>query len=374
METKTSEDKLDGTKAVFRFEEIPEPSCTSGNATRVQFGRPIPPQLQVLIYSPAEWEDLIEEWVHSQKTKYVSVVRLTGANDMGIDIAGFTDEQGIMGVWDNFQCKHYSNALTPKTAAVEVAKILWYSFQEQYVPPREYHFIAPKGCGIALTKLISNPSSLQDYVIKNWDKQCAREVTAKQAIMLEGTFKAYVETFDFSIFKSRKLLDILDEHRLTSYHAIRFGGGLPDRPAVVAPPSEPDATESRYIQQLFEAYSDHAKTSFADLTQLGVRRDLVDHFQRQREFFYHAESLRNFARDTVPPGTFEDLQSEVYAGVVDVENAAHQDGYARLNAVTQAATQIQLTSNALISVTKVHDRKGICHQLANEDRLRWRKP
>jgi hypothetical protein len=28
--------------------------------------------------------------------------------------------------------------------------------------------------------------------------------------------------------------------------------------------------------------------------------DLIEHYGRQREFFYHAESLRNFARDNVP--------------------------------------------------------------------------
>ena len=75
----------------------------------------------------------------------------------------------------------------------------------------------------------------------------------------------------------------------------------------------------------------------------------------------------------MPPGTFEDLQTEVHAGVVDVESASHADAYARLNAVTQAAIQLHLTSNALISVVRVPDRKGICHQLANEDRLTWRK-
>lgn len=59
--------------------------------------------------------------------------------------------------------------------------------------------------------------------------------------------------------------------------------------------------------------------------------------------------------------------------MIDVEAAAHEDGYARVNAVTQAAVSLQMTSNALMSVVKVQDRKGMCHQLANEDRLRWRK-
>lgn len=137
--------------------------------------------------------------------------------------------------------------------------------------------------------------------------------------------------------------------------------------------SKENEHRSRYIQQLFEAYSDHTKVDVSDLAGIGARQDLTDHFHRQREFFYHAEALRNFARDTVPAGTFEDLQSEVLAGVADVEAASHADGYARMNAVTQTAVSLRITSNALISVTKIQDCKGICHQLANENRLRWRK-
>lgn len=359
--------------ASLPLEEIPEPSSTCGSAVRVQFGRLIPPQQQVFLYSSDEWEEFILEWVHSQRANYQGVRRLAGANDMGIDVAGLTDNKGLHGVWDNFQCKHYDRALTPGTAAAEVAKILWHSFQKHYAPPRKYYFVAPCGCGTSLTKLLANPTALREHVITNWNRQCSNEVTAKQTIALEGAFKAYVNAFDFSIFSSRTLLEVMDNHRSTPYHAIRFGGGLPDRPAVVPPPAEPDAGESRYVQQLFEAYSDHIKSEVTDLAGLGARQDLADHFHRQREFFYYAEALRNFARDTVPPGTFEDLQSEVHAGVVDIEAALHQDGYARVNAVTQAATQLQLTSNSLISVVKIQDRKGICHQLANDERLRWRK-
>jgi hypothetical protein len=102
-------------------------------------------------------------------------------------------------------------------------------------------------------------------------------------------------------------------------------------------------------------------------------QNLIKHYHRQREYFYHAESLRNFARDTVPSGTFEDLQDEVHSGVVEVESAPHPDGLVRMNAVTQAAAQLPLSANGLINVTKVQDKRGICHQLANEDRLTWKK-
>ena len=109
------------------------------------------------------------------------------------------------------------------------------------------------------------------------------------------------------------------------------------------------------------------------MTDLNAWQDLVEHYHRQREYFYHAKSLRNFARDTVPAGTYEELQSEVHAGVVEIEAAEHPDGLVRLNEVTQAAALLPLTANGLISVTKVQDKRGICHQLANEDRLKWKK-
>ena len=44
---------------------------------------------------------------------------------------------------------------------------------------------------------------------------------------------------------------------------------------------------------------------------------LKDHFRRQREAFYEAESLRVFARDSVPPGTFESLLDDIHDGVID---------------------------------------------------------
>jgi hypothetical protein len=290
-----------------------------------------------------------------------------------MDVAGFTDGHGLSGVWDNYQCKHYDDALIPSVAAPEIAKVLWHSFNKRYVPPRSYYFLAPRECGLTLSKLLLDPRALRDYVIANWETQGANAITKKQTVALEGDFKSYVEAFDFSIFGQRTILEVIEEHRTTRFHAIRFGGGLRNRAAVAAPPYEPAEDGSRYIQQLFEAYSDYTKTDVADLACLSARQDLADHFHRQREFFYHAEALRNFARDNVPTGTFEDLQTEVHAGVADVEGAPHTDGYARVNAVTQTASSLHLTSNALISVVKVQDCKGICHQLANEDRLRWRK-
>lgn len=73
------------------------------------------------------------------------------------------------------------------------------------------------------------------------------------------------------------------------------------------------------FKQIFEAYTDHINVSISDVSCLNDKPELRKDFVRQRERFYSAESLRNFSRDTVPAGTFESLQEEVYQGVVDVD-------------------------------------------------------
>ncbi|MBL1697628.1 hypothetical protein ELD55_30950, partial [Klebsiella pneumoniae] len=104
------------------------------------------------------------------------------------------------------------------------------------------------------------------------------------------------DSFDFTIFDAKTALQLVDDHRATPVHTARFGGGLPTRPASEKPPQEVAATESRYVTQLFGAYSEHTGTIVTDPSALPLPK-LKDHFRRQREAFYEAESLRVFARD-----------------------------------------------------------------------------
>jgi hypothetical protein len=61
----------------------------------------------------------------------------------------------------------------------------------------------------------------------------------------------------------------------------------------------------------------------------------------------------------------------VFQGVVDISEATHPSGYDRMKATVAQAALVSSTSNALALATRVQDRQGICHQLANEDRLTW---
>ncbi len=249
--------------------------------------------------------------------------------------------------------------------------MLWYSYNGDFKPPRRYYFVAPMGVGTTLNALLSDPAALKKQLRENWDKNCKDEIK-KGAVPLEGDFEKYFEKFDFSIFDAKTGPELVDDHRQTPYFAARFGGGLPDRPEPTPPPDEISIEESRYVEQLLQAYADHTKGDIADISQLKKEwKKLHEHFLRQRTSFYRAESLRVFARASVPAGTFESFQEEILSGVIDHCESDHADGYARVRAVMEAARVLQMTSNALLTRAKLQDRDGICHQLANEDRLLW---
>ncbi len=355
--------------------ELPSPNSEVKytSSQKVLNGKIIPPKQHLLLLSADDWEEFIVEWGHFQKTKYHLVTRLGGANDYGIDVACFYTNKGFQGDWDNFQCKYYKgDPLTPGTAIPEVGKILWHIFNKKITVPKVYYFFAPKDCGSALKKLLLDSSKLKNKFFDEWDKWCANTITSTQAVELEGVFLNFVEQFDFSIFQYKPVLEVIEEHSETPYHAIRFGGGLKDRPDPIEPPENVDEAEVRYVEQLNEAYADH-KNVDAKKLDLGDHPELEKHFGRQREAFYFAESLRTFARDSVPPGTFEELQNDMLDGVIDTVENEYEDGLKRLKEVMKESKSVPLDANGLFQVVRVKDRYGICHQLANEEKLLWVK-
>ena len=238
------------------WEDIKKPPNPSTPATAAQVanGPVIPPQQRLQIYSPSDWEGFVEEWAfYCLKTKYKLVQRFSGSGDMGIDVAGFVDDKCLLGVWDNFQCKHYDRPLRPSDVWAELGKVIWYSCKGEYIAPRRYYFVSPRGAGMSLSRLFSNATKLREELFANWDKHVKDAITGTREVLLDVELRAYVGAFDFSIFDAKTALQLVDDHRATPVHTARFGGGLPTRPASEKPPQEVAVTESRYVTQLLGA-------------------------------------------------------------------------------------------------------------------------
>jgi hypothetical protein len=324
-------------------------------------------------FKPEVWEDFTEEWAHSQEKKYKEIVRYTGAGDMGLDVLCFHTTDQFNGPWDCVQCKRYAGELMPSQVWIELGKIIYYSFIGEYPPPTNYYFAASKGLGLKLKKLLLKPDKLKSELIANWDKYCKAEITATKALTLDGGLKDYLDKFDFKIFKMIPVAQMIKDHAGTVFYIRRFGpASFPERPPVELPPPTVQAKESRYVQQLFEVYSEKLSVQLNDPAQLAQYPEMEKHFNRSREIFYHAESLRNF-RDSIDPGAFDAIREEIYQGSVDVYEMDHADSLARVRSTVSHAGTLSPNCNALCVRVQIQDKQGFCHHLANDDRFTWVK-
>lgn len=331
-------------------------------------GSTIVPAIDLLrVFSPGQWEDFALEWAHSLKSRYQRVERCGGAGDLGRDVVAFVSDDE----WHNYQCKHYKEPLQPSQVVLELGKLCYFVHEKAFSAPSEYYFIAPQGAGNSLSLLVKQPEDLRARLIKDWATKCEEHITATKKVPLTGGLLDFVQGFDFSIVSYVPPMDLIEQHARTRWHAARFPGGLPPRPPAEVPDIDEEKFESPYISRLLEAYSDHTGVPLT-VADLAEHEPLHRHLLRSRERFFHAESLRNFSRDTLPPRQFEDLQEEFFDAVIDtVEGTSHADGFERVKAATGVAQQLDPTNNALRQVLGVKDKAGICHQLADNARLKW---
>ncbi|TCW55294.1 hypothetical protein EC917_106149 [Bacillus thuringiensis] len=360
--------------------EIPKPTPPR-KLTNLEIlaGRPVTPMDKLKLLSPDEFEEMVLEWLDAyMNEKYESVRRCGGAGDMGRDVIAFVkyskDREKL--IWDNYQCKHYGSPLSPSNVWVEFGKVCYYSYKKAFKVPRKYYFVTPKGVGQTLADLLDNPEDLKSGLIENWGTYCEQKITKKEDVLLEGSFKEYVEKFDFGIFNYIEPNKLIKQHMQTPYFSFRFGGGLhKPRPIAEDPPENINKSELTYVSKLLEAYGEYLEERIDNVNSLNKHGKIKRHFNRQRTYYYKADSLMKFERDLLPIGTnaFEELKGEIYDGIIDiVESEEHKDAYARVVATTQEARKLVINTNALASILDSNDKSGICHHLANErEDIRW---
>lgn len=321
-------------------------------------------------YSGDQWEEFVDELVEGIQATlgYVLVKRMGGPGDLGIDVAGFKTASGLESGWDCYQCKQYAAPLQPSDAWPEIMKIFRAVVAGECAMPDAYLFVAPKGAGLKLSKMLSQPTKAKAAFI-SW--MATHTPTPVMSAGERTAADALVAATDFAIFDALQARHVISMHASTRYYALRFNSPLPERPQPEAVPGAYTRDERRYVDQLVSAYRERHPTDYLDRDNVAAHPTRGRHFKRQRQAFFRAESLRVYARESTPDGTFEALQADVHAGVVELAESDHADGYARAQAVLQASASIDLNSHRLVERADLDDRKGICHQLVNDERLTW---
>ncbi len=323
------------------------------------------------------FERYIHEWAHTQKNRgvYGKIVWAPGSGDKGRDIRAYvTDESDE---WDNYQCKFYKAPLTPGNVWLELAKLCYYTHRKDFTVPRKYYFVAPYDAGPSLSDLFGKREEIRDGLLAEWGKS-GKEAIATKLVPLDGPLRTYVEAFDFGIVTSKPQRDILDDLRETEYYKRVFGCGGLVRPKPEPIPEQPAAAETNYVEALLAAFAEHLQVDQAKLTQEVLQKnpELTAYLKVSRTCFYRAEQLHRFGRDTFPTShCFEELQDQVYVGILGVAMGHHADGLAKVRAVTTEAGKLHLGNHFLVGLklVEVQDRQGICHQIVNmnDGRLVW---
>lgn len=359
-----------------KFEKIPKPKGKGRLSINEILGGQITPAIdRMRSLSEDEFEDLVLEWADGYlNNKYDKVRQYGGAGDKGRDIVGFYENGEI----DIYQCKHYSAILAPSKFWLELGKLCHYTYTNQYKIPKAYYIVTTKGVGPKLLDYLDNPSEFNDLLIAEWKEKCESEIKSTKTILTKE-FEEYIKNFDFSILKDKSPLELINEHKTTTYYPQRFGGGLIKyRKLIPKPTKKILKKELNYTTLLFEAYS--IKTGFDIKNQMVLEKtcsDLAEHFEEERISFYCAESLDKFSRDnfadlTTPP--FEEMKED---SLLVLKSKLRISSYVEpLERLEDAKSQILLqefTSNPLHKEIRNLDKVGMCHYLANEKSIKWKK-
>lgn len=332
-----------------------------------------PPKDILRVLSPDDFEDFIEEWAYytlqeADSNQYARVYKLGGTGDKGRDILAFTKQNPEE--LDIYQCKHYSNALSPADIKKEVIKICYYTYIQDFNWPKNYFFIATNDLTSDAEMLLTNPDLLKETILKEWDKIVKQVIrNQKKKIDMVPELKKYINEANFTVFKFIPILKIIDEYLKTPLAPFRFGKShLKPRPTAQLPTKHIEEREGRYTEQLFKVYKVKKEEE--------LKGAYENHFKRQRNHFFEAESLKIYEEEVSLPGKndFNIIKKRILDHIIDIHDFQDFDrDFDKVLEVTKEARKVQLgKENYLIGeYVEDNDKHGICHHLVNEKKIYW---
>lgn len=145
------------------------------------------------------------------------------------------------------------------------------------------------------------------------------------------------------------------------------------KPDPIPVPADIKPEEMKYVSALYEAYGETSGKPVTGPQDLGKFKK---HFDRQRKNYYRAETIHRELRDTIHKDEhgFEELKDEVEEGIAEKAEAYYRDPVQKVDTVMEHAGLVPLSHNTediLLGWVGPAEKKGVCHMLVNDERLRW---
>jgi hypothetical protein len=128
----------------------------------------------------------------------------------------------------------------------------------------------------------------------------------------------------------------------------------------------------RYINQLRQSYNSDAINEIKTVSDIDKSK-YDGHFERARRSFRMVEDLRQLSRDNLPEGTYEEFQDDMYEGIINTLEDDYKNAFFRVKETEKESTKIIIESYPPLEEKKCKtiERKGVCHQLVNDEKINW---
>lgn len=332
----------------------------------------ITPQDRVRLMAPDKYEEMTEVWlVDCKKNKYEKILKYAGANDGGRDIACFYNNDSIM---DIYQCKHYESQINYSIIAKELLKVCYHVFRKNYISPNKYYIVTPNGCSTILRRDYLEGTN---YVKFNMDliktmNDNNYKFNGEYIKQIKG-LEQFITNFDFSIVAEITPQKLIDEFLDSKYSPYYLGASFVKfnrQDAIV--PNVIESSENIYVKELCKVYSELDNEKYE--TPGDINEKYVEHFQTQRTYFYSIESYRNMIRDNLPSfKPIYDIEELINTGISDIVADPFRNGYKKLSDSLERSVVMNLDAYPLKTIITPHDKRGMCHRLVNEGKIKWIK-
>ena len=155
---------------------------------------------------------------------------------------------------------------------------------------------------------------------------------------------------------------------------------VPAPPEQIIPPVQPLAVEQTYIIELYAAYGDKEGIAGFNESHLTQYEEYSEDLNDRRIDYFAADSIRRGVMEMYSgsyANQFEVLKNETLTGIKDTSRRTFPNGYERMLGVMEQATRIQVARYILsASPDWINNsiRKGVCHFLVSDKKLKWVKP
>ncbi|SHH48745.1 ABC-three component system protein [Clostridium intestinale] len=327
-------------------------------------------QQQLKLMDPYKFEEMTEVWC-SEKigSKYTDVKRFSGSGDKGRDIVGYFNTTGNIKI-DIYQCKHYDNKISLSDIKKEFYKLCYFTYNNTYPIPENYYIVSPQGCSTDLrTNYIDKPQQINTLIneeIKNGTALVGKINLKKVKGLID-----YVNKFDFSIVHELQPNQLIKEFSCSKFFIYYFFTIYPKLKIDELPvPEDITLSEKLYIDRLLEIYSELDGIIHSDIASL--KRSYVSHLDQQRSYFYSTESLRRAVRDSLPSmDYFNQAEDIIHKGISDILSNFSYNGFNKLEKSLERSVLLNLDACQLKNVLRPNEKMGVCHNLANENKVRW---